>query len=44
MEGASIQRDLEKLIHHFKDEKKTGVNIMGVRQQLEQVLSWLSRT
>ena len=52
MEGASIQRDLKKLIHHFKDQKETSVNIMGVRhsvelfnpQQLEKVLSWLSRT
>ena len=52
MEGAYIQRDLEKLIYHFKDQKETSVNITGVRHsvelfnphQLEQVLSWLSRT
>lgn len=34
MVGASIQRDLEKLIYHFKDEKETGVNIMGVRHSV----------
>ena len=35
MEGASIQGDLEKLIAHFKDDKETSVNIMGVRHSVE---------
>lgn len=34
-EGASIQRDLEKLIAKFKDEKETCVNILGVRRSVE---------
>lgn len=35
MEGGSIQRDLEKLTSHFKDEKETSVNIMGIRHSVE---------
>ena len=35
MEGASIQRDLEKLVSHFKDDKETSVSIMGVRHSVE---------
>lgn len=35
MEGASIQRDLEKLTSRFKNEKETSVNIMGVRHSVE---------
>lgn len=35
MEGASIQRDLEKLISHFKAEKEMSVSIMGVRHSVE---------
>ncbi|KAJ7383954.1 hypothetical protein OS493_024643 [Desmophyllum pertusum] len=34
-EGAAIQRDLEKLISKFKEEKETSVNIMGVRHSVE---------
>lgn len=35
VEGALIQKDLEKLIAHFKDDKETSVNIMGVRHSVE---------
>ena len=35
VEGALIQKDLEKLIGHFKDDKETSVNIMGVRHSVE---------
>lgn len=34
MEGASIRRDLQKLIYHFKDEKETTANITGVRHSV----------
>ena len=34
LQGASIQRDLEKLISCFKDEKEASVNIMGMRRCL----------
>lgn len=35
LQGASIQRDLEKLISCFKDEKEASVNIMGMRRSVE---------